>query len=122
MQTGEQWVLARDPGGLAGFLLYGVDDPGKGPEMLHLAETEFAVQMPASLGKLTQFPSGIRMMVVTEDRPGADGAPLRTAWLTGASPRLHPKGAAGVLAFWRVDASAEQLQTVQAALDSLAAF
>ena len=77
--------------------------------LMFLAEKEFAVQMPVSLGKLTQFPSGIRMMVVTEDRPGADGAPLRTAWLTGASPRLHPKGAAGVLAFWRVDVKPERV-------------
>lgn len=116
--SGEDWAIARDPAGTAGFLLYGWDDAARSPEHLHRAEAEFAATMPIGLGKIATFASGLRMSMTLGDAVRQDGVAVKTLMMAGGSP--SGKGGIGAFAFWRADATQAQLAVLQAALDSVA--
>jgi hypothetical protein len=119
--AGDGWALARAPGGVAGYFLYGVDDPsGEGPDMLHRAEKELALRLPVGLGKVTTFASGIRLAVLAEETTGADGAAVTALTLVGGCPLHHPRGAIGVFAFWRKDADPAVVRTLTTTIDGIA--
>ena len=116
--SGEDWAIARDPAGAAGFLLYGWDDPSKAPEHLHRAEAEFKATMPIGVGKVATFASGLRMAMTLGDAVREDGVAVKTLMMAGGT--TSGKGGIGAFAFWRADLTEERLTVLQAALDSVA--